>query len=337
MKAGLGVALIGSGVAARQHAAAITALAGVRVAATVDTDAAAGRGLAAELGVPAYGLADALEDDGVQIAAVCTPPGERAEIAVELLDASKAVLLEKPPVLTVEELDAVVVAGGRAGRPVGVMLQHRGRLPAELFRRRWAADATAAVQVVRYRGPDHYRGATWRHDPRRAGGGVVAHLASHYVDLLCQLFGDPVLVRGTAWADDIPGIDNRAALLLDFESGGRCTVYASSRAGEHAQRLTAEDRDLVLDVTENVTRIRTTDGVEELTARTPSDMRTAVYAEMAATVRDGEVSCSVYDLASTRGLTTVLAEVRAMVGDTSDPSSRTGDDCQDALVEGRAG
>jgi predicted dehydrogenase len=337
LKAGLGVALIGSGAAARQHAAAITALAGVRVTATVDSDAAAGRKLAAELGVRAYGLADALDDDGVQIAAVCTPPGERAKIAVQLLDATKAVLLEKPPVLTVEELDNVVLAGRRTGLPVGVMLQHRGRLPADLLRRRWSADATAAVQVVRHRGPDHYRGTTWRHDPRRAGGGVVAHLASHYVDLLCQLFGDPVLVRGTASADEIPGIDNRAALLLDMEHGRRCTVYASSRASEHAQRLTAEDQDLVLDVSENVTRIRTNDGVEELPARTPSDMRIAVYAEMAATVRDGDVSCSTYDLASTGGLTTVLAEVRAMIGDKFDPSSTTGDNCQGSRVEGRAG
>lgn len=88
---------------------------------------------------------------------------------------------------TSEELDLILDAVGTAGPPALAMPQHRGRLPAATLNTPWTADASAVIEVFRPRTPRHYFADPWRRDPERSGGGHVAHLAVHILDVSCQL------------------------------------------------------------------------------------------------------------------------------------------------------
>lgn len=201
-----GIAVVGFGNAGRQHVAAIMAVGGTRLAGVVEIDpVAAGRASAS--GLPVRPLREVLEDDAVDLLALCVPPGGRSPITADALAAGKHLLVEKLPARCAAELGELMLAAKRAGCLAGVMFQHRFALPEPL--RAGAperfANAAAGLLVSRPRSRTHYRAGDWRSRPETAVGGVTAHLGVHYLDLACQLLGEPVTVRPLARMDAAPG------------------------------------------------------------------------------------------------------------------------------------
>jgi predicted dehydrogenase len=308
----LGVALVGSGAAAAQHAAVLAQLPDAELRAVVDVDAEAAAAFAARHEAPVRAWESVLRDDRVEIVALCTPPGPRPRLALEALAAGKAVLLEKPPTSTLEELEEVVAAARGAGRPAAVMLQHRGRLPEEARRHEWSSGASMGIEVVRFRSPAHYAAQPWRTDPVAAAGGFFAHLVIHYADLACRLFGEPRAVDGAVACDAFDGIDTRLALLVTFDGERHATIYASSRGRLHSQRLTAEDDEVVLELRETETRVQAGEAEGVYPARPPQELRRDVYEELVAATRAGAEDVDTFALAGARGATVVLEAVRRL-------------------------
>lgn len=101
----IAIALIGFGKIARdEHLPAIAADPRFRLVAVSTPGGDPG------IGVPWFADVDALIDgmgERFDAAAICTPPGVRHGIALALIGAGKAVLLEKPPASTLGELDDI--------------------------------------------------------------------------------------------------------------------------------------------------------------------------------------------------------------------------------------
>ncbi|MFF8568507.1 Gfo/Idh/MocA family protein [Streptomyces albidoflavus] len=302
----LGVGIVGHGSAGRQHVAALRGVDGARVVAVLEEDPAAGTG-----GLPrAASWPALLADPEVGLVALCVPPGGRARLAVEALEAGKAVLLEKPPTTSAEEHAEVLAAARAAGRPVGVMLQHRLRLPEPALATDWTGpEVTAVLEVSRYRPPDHYRRAGWRGDPTASFGGIAAHLGVHYLDLACQLLGRPATVALAPVRERAPGIDSRVAGTVVFESGATLAFAVTAESPARTERLHLLGPGGALLVADGQVTTTTAEGVATSWPAAPTAaLRGEVYREMVHAVATGLPPRRCH-LEGARGVTDILAGV----------------------------
>jgi predicted dehydrogenase len=310
----LGVGLIGAGAAGRQHLAAIRVCPQVHAVGVVDIDSDAAARLASEQRdphrvIPFADLDQMLDDERVAIVAIATPPGNHRELAQRVLSAGRAILLEKPPLLTSLDLDIVIAHADAMGLAAGVMLQHRFRLGPDMTAHAWTDQALASVEVVRHRPAEHYSRAGWRTDAASSGGGLLAHLGVHYLDLACQLLGEPEVLDADIGELAGTSIDQRIVLRARFRSGAGLAFVGSTALQSFAERLAVYDVDRQL-VIEPKSTIYSAAGVEEIaTAPATPELRARVYADVATAVRERR-DPRVADLRSARGVIRLLELTR---------------------------
>jgi predicted dehydrogenase len=309
----VGVAIVGFGSAGRQHAAALEGLDDAELVAVVEPD----------LGVDTAGLprsgswAQVIRDPTVALVSLCVPPGARAGMALDALAAGKAVLLEKPPAVSPAELDELARAARAVDRPIGVMLQHRLRLPSEVRAWDWTHPAvTAVLEVSRRRPAEHYRKADWRSDPAVALGGITAHLGVHYLDLVCQLLGRPATVQLAPSRLHAAGIDSRVTGSVEFLGGATLAFTVTSEAAARSERLRILAPDTSLCIADG--RVTAQLAGEEMawpTVATP-ELRRMVYRDMAVAASTGRPPERCH-LDGAMAVTEILAAVSASAAVTS--------------------
>jgi predicted dehydrogenase/putative NADH-flavin reductase len=113
------ICLVGAGAISRVHAAALS---GHRIVSIVDPDTVAARRLAADTGAAAVysSVLEAISAGGFERAHVLVPPPLHAEVAIPLLEAGKAVLLEKPLATSKAECNALLAAATHSRALLGV-------------------------------------------------------------------------------------------------------------------------------------------------------------------------------------------------------------------------
>jgi predicted dehydrogenase/NADPH:quinone reductase-like Zn-dependent oxidoreductase len=165
-----------------------------------------------------------LHDPEIGVVIVCTRHASHAALAEAALDAGKAVFVEKPPGLTLDELDRLEAAAGRTGLPLMAG-----------FNRRYAPLASEMRQHVRSRGPfcltfrvnagrlpeDH-----WLNDLDDGGGRLLGE-GCHFVDFACWMAGalpDRVSCSMTAEPDHPLAAGQSFAVTLAFEDASLATV-----------------------------------------------------------------------------------------------------------------
>jgi len=194
----LALGIIGSGAVVRErHLPALARVPEIDVVAIADVDAARAHAVAAEWSVPhAYGDAEELlAHAGVDAVAICTPPRAHAVLAVAALEAGKAVLVEKPLALSLDDADRIVDAARAAGTVAAVGFNLRGHRLVRRARalvRRGELGAVAAVRTV-FSDPLLARPdlPAWRTSPADGGGGFFDRLVHHF-DLWRFLLDDEV-------------------------------------------------------------------------------------------------------------------------------------------------
>jgi predicted dehydrogenase len=226
----LSCAIVGTGVIAGFHAEALAGRA--RIVAATDIDAAALAAYASEWSVPSVypTLDELLDHEKPDLVTLCTPPGLHAPQAIACLSRGVSVLCEKPPVLSLAELDAIEAATGDAF--FATVFQHRfgsgaARLRGLVGDPRLGRPTTAVCHTLWFR-PDEYFAVPWRGKWEIEGGGPTMGHGIHQFDLLLSVMGEWTSVVAVAARQAKPtATEDLSAAIVTFANGAVATVVNS--------------------------------------------------------------------------------------------------------------
>ncbi len=218
------VAMVGYGAIGFEHGTAVSVVPGLEFAAVCDRNPARlEEARRAFEGVKLYqDYSEVLRDPQIDLAIISTPPNLHAPMALELLEAGKHVVVEKPFCLTVREADAMLEKARQVGRMLSVYQC-----------RRWDPDYLAikgAVEagmigdlfhVETFIGGFSHPCDYW-HSHAPVSGGVFYDWGSHYLDWILGLMpGQIAGVSGSAhkrvWHDVTN--EDQAKVVIRYEGG----------------------------------------------------------------------------------------------------------------------
>jgi len=222
--------LIGFGMASRVfHAPLISSVDGLELAGIVERhgDQAAQR----YPGIKIFrSLEDLLADTSINLVVVATPSGTHFEVAKQVIDAGRNMVVDKPVSVTSAEI-AKLIALARA----------KARFLIPFHNRRWDGDFLTVQKLlhehqlgrivhIESRFDRWNPGATrrpWKDDPSQ-GGGVLLDLGTHLVDQALVLCGKPLAVGAEVLRErDGEGSDDAFTVRLRYD---RCIVTLGANA-----------------------------------------------------------------------------------------------------------
>jgi UDP-N-acetyl-2-amino-2-deoxyglucuronate dehydrogenase len=227
------IALVGCGRISGNHFRAIAEEAAFELTAVCDIDKQRVENAAKEQGVPAYtDLKKMLAEAPMDILAICTPSGVHPQNGILAARKGIHVLTEKPMATRLEEADALIRACDEHGVQLFVIKQNRLNTTMQLLKRaidkgRFGKIYQAAVNVFWQRPQEYYDQSKWR-GTWEFDGGAFMNQASHYVDALEWLIGEPdyVMAVTATMARNIETEDMGAAVVR-FRNGVIATINVS--------------------------------------------------------------------------------------------------------------
>lgn len=229
------VAIVGTGGIAAYHAQALAELADrARIVAAVDVDEERLTAFGARFNVPHLyrDLAELLAHHRPDVVDLCTPPARHAEQAITCLDHGVTVLCEKPPTLSLAQLDRIAARTEADGPHFATIFQHRfgsGGLALAALRREGAfgAPTTAVCHTLWYR-PDEYFASPWRGRWETEGGGPTLGHGIHQMDLMLAILGPWREVVAVAARQAKPtATEDLSCAIVTFDCGAVATVVNS--------------------------------------------------------------------------------------------------------------
>jgi predicted dehydrogenase len=211
----LRVAVLGVGHFGRFHALKAAAGPRLRLVAIHDADPARAAAVAAEVGAPALGVAEAIA--AAEAVIVAAPTRFHAGLGRQVLEAGRHLFMEKPIAGTLAEAEAL--AGLAAARGLVLQVGHIERFSAAF---RAVLAAPAGGRALHW---EAVRAAPFR--PRSLDVSVVLDLMIHDIDLVLALAGEaPVAVQavGARVVSDHPDF---AVARLSFADGRAASITAS--------------------------------------------------------------------------------------------------------------
>jgi predicted dehydrogenase len=231
----LGFGLVGTGLIAPFHAKAVQASSLARLVAAADTDSARLAKFTGEFQCQGYATLDEmLGNPEIQIVNILTPNHLHTEAVLAAARAGKHVLVEKPPAMSLAEVDTMQQACQAAGVKIGVVLQCRTRKSTQAIRHaiqqgRFGKIYQADTLMKWFRSTDYYKMDAWR-TSRRSGAGVTIQQAFHYIDLLQYLVGPVRRVHAqmTNLAHPEIHLEDTTLAFVTYENGAQGVVEAST-------------------------------------------------------------------------------------------------------------
>jgi predicted dehydrogenase len=183
--------------------------------------------LVKQFGIPkAYtDFAAMASDPKIDAVVIGLPNSFHAPVTIQMLEAGKHVLCEKPMAVTVAECEQMIAARNRSGRKL--MIAHMWRFDREI---RWLRAVVASGRLGKvFKVKSH---AVWLHDGppldrwfvqrQYAGGGALADMGIHSIDTLRFVLGgarpEKVFANVGTHFREIE-LDDTATVLLEFEGG----------------------------------------------------------------------------------------------------------------------
>ena len=224
-------ALVGCGRIAQNHFAAIEKHADrCELVDVCDTNPAALQAAVAKTGARGHAkLADLLASTTADCVILTTPSGLHPAQAIEVAQAGKHVMTEKPMATRWQDGLKMVEACDKAGVRLFVVKQNRRNATLQLLKRaveqkRFGKIYAVSVNVFWTRPQEYYDSAKWR-GTWEFDGGAFMNQASHYIDLLDWLIGpvESVMAYTGTLARDIE-VEDSGVAALRWRSGAMGTL-----------------------------------------------------------------------------------------------------------------
>jgi len=231
-------ALLGCGRIAKKHADLLGRgqIASAKLVAVCDVKEPRARQFGEEYGVPwfvdMHAMMGAL-GDRVDVVCVLSESGNHCRHTVELARYRKHIVVEKPMALTLDDADLMIRVCAEAGIKLFVVKQNRYNLPVQKLRQaleagRFGKLVLGTVRVRWCRTQEYYDQDAWR-GTWALDGGVFSNQASHHVDLLEWMLGEPesVFAKAATALVDIEAEDTGVALIR-FRNGALGVIEATT-------------------------------------------------------------------------------------------------------------
>jgi predicted dehydrogenase len=174
-------------------------------------------------------LDEALRDPAIDAVYIATPVFLHAPQTLQSLRAGKHVLCEKPMAMHEAEARSMVKAAEEAGRTLGVAYYRRTYPKLQRAKQLLEAGCIGKPVVAEltshgwFDGKEDHR--SWLLDPAQAGGGPLYDIASHRIDVLNFLFGQPNRATGhMSNAVHHYAVEDNATVMIDYAGGVRGIV-----------------------------------------------------------------------------------------------------------------
>lgn len=228
-------ALIGTGMVAGTHVAAIKASDKVVLKGVTARRPESAQSFANEHGVEAYpDVAAIAADPAIDFAIIVTPPNARFDLIESLANAGIPILLEKPVARDGKEAEQVVKLCENAGVKLGIVFQHRMREASKKAAELVASGKLGALGVADINVP-WWREQAYYDEPGRGtyardGGGVLISQAIHTLDLALSLTGPVASVQAMTATSRFHTMEAEdfATVGLRFANGAVGSLVASS-------------------------------------------------------------------------------------------------------------
>lgn len=196
-------------------------------------------------------LRTALAESGADAVYVASPVFMHAPQTMVSLREGRHVLCEKPMAMNYTEAKMMVETALAANRILGVAYYRRTypkvRRAMELIREGAIGQPTLAYASSHgwFTAEDGWR--AWLLDPDKAGGGPLYDIASHRIDLLNFIFGEPVRVRAQlSNAVNQTPVEDSATVLIEYRNNVRAIIDVRwhSRVDRDEFRIIGTDGEL---------------------------------------------------------------------------------------------
>ncbi|QDT38423.1 Gfo/Idh/MocA family protein [Stratiformator vulcanicus] len=233
-----GFAIVGCGMIAEFHAAAIAELRGAKLVACMSSRKASADKFAEKHGCKSYtSLSEMLDDPEVTIVNICTPSGAHMEPALAAAKAGKHVVVEKPLEITLKRCDKIIDACEAAGVRLCTIFPSRfGGANQELKKAvesgRFGRLTLGDTFVKWWRSQEYYDSGGWRGTWELDGGGAYMNQAIHNVDLIYWMMGDVAEVSAVTatLAHERIEVEDVGVAALKFANGAVGTITATTSA-----------------------------------------------------------------------------------------------------------
>lgn len=237
------VAIIGAGIG-REHLDGYLTLPGqFRVKTLCDIDESRAREVIASNDIlSATDFQQVLADNEIDLVDICLPPHMHLQSVLDVLDAGKHVVCEKPLVTSLEEVDQIIAASQSANKQVFPVFQYRyGLAMAQLHAlidAGLAGSAYSASLETHWSRDEEYYAVPWRGTWDGERGGAVLGHAIHNHDLLTTIFGPIAQLSAftTTRVNDIE-VEDCAAISFQMLNGAVATSSITLGASADTSRL----------------------------------------------------------------------------------------------------
>lgn len=229
-------ALVGCGRIAYKHAEILNGqLKNTKLAAVCDIDANKAKQTGEKYGVPYYtDYNEMLAKEDIDVVNILTESGNHARDTIDIVKKyQKHVVVEKPMALTLKDADEMIRVCDEHGVKLFVIKQNRYNIPVLKLREaletgRFGKLVMGTVRVRWSRDQAYYDRDPWR-GTWAMDGGVFTNQASHHIDLLEWMLGEPVSVfaKSATQLVDIETEDTGVA-VIKFNNGALGLVEATT-------------------------------------------------------------------------------------------------------------
>lgn len=197
-------------------------------------------------------LDEALADPAVDAVYVGTPVFLHGPQTIQSLRSGKHVLCEKPMAMNEPEARAMVRAGEESGKTFGVAYYRRSYPKVQRAKQLIEAGAIGKpvfAELTNHMWFDGQGSRSWLVDPVKAGGGPLFDIASHRIDVLNFLFGQPLRVTGQlSNVVHQYAVEDNATVMIEYPQGVRGVVDVRwhSKIGRDECRIRGTDGEIEL-------------------------------------------------------------------------------------------